>query len=106
MLRTRMTLLVAAAASALLIAGCGTTEEPAAVPSDAASTGPVTVTDSRGKTITLKSPATKVVGLEWGEVEMLVGLGVMPVGVADPGVRHLGDRRPARRERQGRRHPG
>ncbi|MEU4594863.1 MULTISPECIES: ABC transporter substrate-binding protein [Micromonospora] len=86
MLRTRLTLLAAAAASALLIAGCGTTEEPAAAPSpsDAASTGPVTVTDSRGKTITLKSPATKVVGLEWGEVEMLVGLGVMPVGVADP----------------------
>ena len=86
MLRTRLTLLAPAAASALLIAGCGTTEEPAAAPSpsDAAPTGPVTVTDSRGKTITLKSPATKVVGLEWGEVEMLVGLGVMPVGVADP----------------------
>ncbi|WP_422742150.1 ABC transporter substrate-binding protein [Micromonospora sp. WMMD754] len=84
MLRTRLTLLVAAA-TALLIAGCGTTETPAAAPSaSAAATGPVTVTDSRGKTVTLKSPASKVVGLEWGEVEMLVGLGVMPVGVADP----------------------
>ncbi|QLQ36361.1 iron-siderophore ABC transporter substrate-binding protein [Micromonospora robiginosa] len=85
MLRTRITLLVAAA-TALLVAGCGTTEAPAAAPSTsgAAVTGPVTVTDSRGKAITLKNPAAKVVGLEWGEVEMLVGLGVMPVGVADP----------------------
>ncbi|MET7834717.1 iron-siderophore ABC transporter substrate-binding protein [Micromonospora sediminicola] len=84
MLRTRLTLLVAAA-TALLIAGCGTTETPAAAPSASdAAPGPVTVTDSRGKTVTLKSPASKVVGLEWGEVEMLVGLGVMPVGVADP----------------------
>ncbi|MGC4892379.1 ABC transporter substrate-binding protein [Micromonospora sp. DT31] len=85
MLRNRLTLL-AAAATALLIAGCGTTEAPAATAPtpDAAATGPVTVTDSRGKTITLKSPARKVVGLEWGEVEMLVGLGVMPVGAADP----------------------
>ncbi|SCG34046.1 iron-siderophore ABC transporter substrate-binding protein [Micromonospora humi] len=85
MSRTRFTLL-AAAATALLVAGCGTTETPAAAPSASApaATGPVTVTDSRGKAITLKNPATKVVGLEWGEVEMLVGLGVMPVGVADP----------------------
>ncbi|MCZ7436960.1 iron-siderophore ABC transporter substrate-binding protein [Micromonospora sp. WMMC241] len=85
MTRTRITLLVAAA-TALLVAGCGTTEAPTAAPSTStsAATGPVTVTDSRGKAITLKNPATKVVGLEWGEVEMLVGLGVMPVGVADP----------------------
>lgn len=83
MLRTRITLL--AAATAVLIAGCGTTETPAAAPSTSdAAAGPVTVTDSRGKAVTLKSPASKVVGLEWGEVEMLVGLGVMPVGVADP----------------------
>ncbi|GAA0374658.1 siderophore ABC transporter substrate-binding protein CdtB [Micromonospora gifhornensis] len=85
MFRTRVTALVAATATALLLAACGTTEntaEPA--PSASAAGGPVTVTDSRGKEIKLDSPATKVVGLEWGEVEMLVSLGVMPVGVADP----------------------
>ncbi|MEW2383610.1 iron-siderophore ABC transporter substrate-binding protein [Micromonospora sp. NPDC047707] len=83
MTRTRVTALLAAAA-ALLLSACGTTENtatPAATSSAAA--GPVTVTDSRGKAVTLKAPATKVVGLEWGEVEMLVSLGVMPVGVAD-----------------------
>ncbi|MBQ1024079.1 ABC transporter substrate-binding protein [Micromonospora sp. C95] len=82
--RTRVTALVAAAA-AVLLAACGTTEnttEPAAATS--AASGPVTVTDSRGKEVKLDAPATKVVGLEWGEVEMLVSLGVMPVGVADP----------------------
>ncbi|WP_432050700.1 ABC transporter substrate-binding protein [Verrucosispora sp. NA02020] len=84
MSRTRVTALVAAA-TVLVLAACGTTEntsDPASTPSAAG--GPVTLTDSRGKEITLDQPATKVVGLEWGEVEMLVGLGVMPVGVADP----------------------
>ncbi|MBQ1048075.1 iron-siderophore ABC transporter substrate-binding protein [Micromonospora sp. C51] len=84
MSRTRVTALVAAA-TAVLLAACGTTEnttEPAATTS--AARGPVTVTDSRGKEVKLDAPATKVVGLEWGEVEMLVSLGVMPVGVADP----------------------
>ncbi len=83
MLRTRVTALVAAA-TALLLAACGTTENPTEPATSApAAGGPVTVTDSRGKEVKLDRPATKVVGLEWGEVEMLVGLGVMPVGVAD-----------------------
>ncbi|GGK45144.1 ABC transporter substrate-binding protein [Planomonospora parontospora subsp. parontospora] len=81
------TALVAVAAAAVL-AACGTTEtaapEPAASGGTApASAAPVTVTDSRGKQVTLDRPATKVVALEWGEAEMVVGLGVMPVGVAD-----------------------
>ncbi|GGM23738.1 MULTISPECIES: ABC transporter substrate-binding protein [Micromonospora] len=82
--RTRATVLVAAL-TALLVSACGTTENaPAETPTSAAAGGPVTVTDSRGKAVTLDAPATKVVGLEWGEAEMLVSLGVMPVGVADP----------------------
>jgi iron complex transport system substrate-binding protein len=81
-LRTTLTTTIATAV--LVTAGCGTTEDPPA-PDEPAETsaGPVTVTDSRGETITLDAPATEVVGLEWGEVEMLVSLGVMPVGVAD-----------------------
>ncbi|GAA5042383.1 iron complex transport system substrate-binding protein [Thermocatellispora tengchongensis] len=68
----------------LALSACGTTETPAAAPAESAgAAGPVTVTDSRGKQVTLDRPATRVVGLEWGEVEMLVSLGVMPVGVAD-----------------------
>ncbi|MET7376757.1 ABC transporter substrate-binding protein [Micromonospora arida] len=84
MTRTRFTALIAVVA-ALTLGACGTTENAAAPETSAsAAGGPVTVTDSRGKEITLKAPATKVVGLEWGEVELLVSLGVMPVGVADP----------------------
>ncbi|MDG4798790.1 iron-siderophore ABC transporter substrate-binding protein [Micromonospora sp. WMMD1082] len=84
MSRTRVTALVAAA-TAVLLAACGSTENPTEPAASApAAGGPVTVTDSRGKEIKLDAPATKVVGLEWGEVEMLVSLGVMPVGVADP----------------------
>ena len=66
-------------ACALLASGCGTTEQKTDTGGAA-----VSVVDSRGKTVTLNAPAKRVVGLEWGEVEMLVTLGVMPVGVADP----------------------
>ncbi len=69
-------------AAALLLSACGTTETPAAAPSESTG-GPVKVTDSRGKAIELKAPAKRVVVLEWGEAEMVVSLGVMPVGVAD-----------------------
>lgn len=69
-----------AAASLLLLTGCGTTEAPeAATDADAA----ITVTDDRGEEITLDAPAEKVVALEWNTAENLVALGVMPAGVAD-----------------------
>ncbi|TDD43845.1 iron-siderophore ABC transporter substrate-binding protein [Kribbella antibiotica] len=79
----RTTFLVAAALLALT--ACGTSE-PAAGDDQSPSTAaqqPVSVTDSRGKKVDLKAPATKVVGLEWGVVENLISVGVMPVGVAD-----------------------
>lgn len=80
-----------AIAAIVVLAACGTTEAPVteSAPSEGASgtasaaAGPVTVTDSRGKQVTLDRPATKVVSLEWGETEMLAALGVMPVGAAD-----------------------
>jgi iron complex transport system substrate-binding protein len=83
---------------ALIMSACGSIEEsqggiasdaPSADASQAAdasepgATAPVTVTDARGEELTLDAPATDVVGLEWGVVENLVSLGVMPVGVAD-----------------------
>jgi len=74
---------VTALAAALFVSGCGSTESPSNDDQAEPTGGPVTVTDSRGETVTLDTPASKVVGLEWGEVEMLVSLGVMPVGVAD-----------------------
>jgi iron complex transport system substrate-binding protein len=82
----RFPLLAVAAVAVLAVGACGTTEEaaaPAPTSSSDAATGPVTVKDGRGKEITLPKPATRVVSLEWGETEMLVGLGVMPVGSAD-----------------------
>lgn len=75
---------------AVLLAACGTTEPPAPAstaaapaPTTAAPSGPVTLTDSRGKEITLPEPASRLVGLEWNVAEHAVSLGVMPVGVAD-----------------------
>ncbi|WP_066373813.1 ABC transporter substrate-binding protein [Herbidospora mongoliensis] len=80
----RTALLIAAV---LGLGACGTTE-PAAAPSAPAaapesSAQAITITDSLGREVKLAKPATRVVGLEWGETEMLVGLGVMPVGAAD-----------------------
>lgn len=73
--------------ASLLLAGCGTSEPartPASEPSAAtAAGGPVSVTDSRGKTVTLPTAATRVVTLEWGQTEDVITLGVQPVGVAD-----------------------
>jgi ABC-type Fe3+-hydroxamate transport system substrate-binding protein len=69
-------------AAAVLLAGCGTTEDPAAA--DRAATGdPVTVVDSRGKEVRLDHPAKRVAATEWNGVEHLVSLGVMPVAVSD-----------------------
>ncbi|HEX6685285.1 MAG TPA: iron-siderophore ABC transporter substrate-binding protein [Candidatus Limnocylindrales bacterium] len=93
-------------ACVMLAGACGTTEKSQEPQDNAAAGGPVTVTDNRGKQVKLDAPARKVVGLEWGEVEMLVTLGVMPVGVADvkgygtwvtsakldPGVKDVGTR--------------
>ncbi|MPZ26309.1 MAG: ABC transporter substrate-binding protein [Micromonosporaceae bacterium] len=84
MIRPRTAALAVLTAAALVAGGCGTTEDPDPEPTGPAATGgPVTVTDSRGEPVSLPAPAQRVVGLEWGEVEMLVSLGVMPVGVAD-----------------------
>ena len=70
-----------------LLAACGTTDAaPAAPPaasSASASSGPVTVTDGRGKSVTLPAPATRVVSLEWNTTEDVITLGVQPTGVAD-----------------------
>jgi ferric hydroxamate transport system substrate-binding protein len=81
----RIAVALGAAVAALALAACGTTEAPAGEPaSPAPGGGPqVSVTDARGKQITLDGPATRAVGLEWNLVEHLVSLGVMPVGVAD-----------------------
>ncbi len=72
---------ITAAATAVMLVGCGTTESaaPAASGGDAA----ITVTDDRGQAIALDAPASRVVALEWNTAENLVALGVMPVGVAD-----------------------
>jgi ABC-type Fe3+-hydroxamate transport system substrate-binding protein len=76
--------LAAVLVGVLALAGCGTTEEPANNDSGGGdASGPVTFKDARGKEVTLQKPATKVVSLEWGETEMLVSLGVQPVGAAD-----------------------
>lgn len=71
------------AAAALVLSACGTTETPGPASSAPVASGPVTVTDARGKAVQLKAHAEKVVVLEWGEAEMVASLGVMPVGVAD-----------------------
>ena len=84
-MRFRFTTTAAVAVTALLLAACGTTEDPAdAAGSSAApaATGPVDVTDERG-TVHLKAPAKNIVSLEWGLTENLIALGVTPVGGAD-----------------------
>lgn len=81
MTKRTIALSIAAAATALLLVGCGTTEE--AAPAASEGKAAITITDDRGEKISLDAPASKVVALEWNTAENLVALGVMPVGVAD-----------------------
>ncbi|TYB47329.1 iron-siderophore ABC transporter substrate-binding protein [Nonomuraea sp. PA05] len=88
-MRSALTAPLTALAAVVVLAACGTTEAPVTTQSPAAGSTasatatPVTLTDARGKEVKLDRPATRVVSLEWGETEMLVSLGVMPVGAAD-----------------------
>ena len=75
--------LAAASAASLLLTACGSSE-PAKNADNSDSAKAISVTDSRGKTVTLDRPATRVVTLEWGNTEDVIALGVQPVGVADP----------------------
>jgi ferric hydroxamate transport system substrate-binding protein len=84
-MRGRRIAVALVAGAALVLAACGTTEAPGGGPASPAppSGQQITVTDARGKQISFDGPATRAVGLEWGLVEYLVTLGVMPVGIAD-----------------------
>lgn len=111
-IQSRFRVVAAGLALALAVSACGTTEDaqpstPAAsssasatassagspavssAESSAASSmsapaaGPITVTDGVGRKVELKGPATRVVVLEWGEAEVVMSLGVTPVGLAD-----------------------
>ncbi|PWI13034.1 ABC transporter substrate-binding protein [Streptomyces sp. Act143] len=73
----------AATAAALTLTACGTTEPAADSKETKAASQAVTLTDASGKKVELDGPAKKVVGTEWHEVELLLSLGVDPVGVAD-----------------------
>ncbi|MGI5128417.1 ABC transporter substrate-binding protein [Pseudonocardia sp. CA-107938] len=81
----RRLVLLATLLALIGLTACGTTEPAAgSAPTAAAPAGgPITLTDSRGKQITLPKPAIRVVGLEWNVIEHAVSLGVMPVGAAD-----------------------
>ncbi|MGH3356224.1 MAG: ABC transporter substrate-binding protein [Nocardioidaceae bacterium] len=78
----RTLFLAVTAFAALLLSACGTTEAPAGAQS-ADGGEQITLTDSRGKKITLDGPATRTVALEWNAAEHLLSLGVEPVGVSD-----------------------
>lgn len=88
-MKTR-TMFVLLALAALFATACGSVEETPDTTATGegptttrATVGPISVTDARDVEVTLDGPATEVVGLEWGVIENLVSLGVMPVGAAD-----------------------
>ena len=76
-------MLAIAVVGLLSISGCGTKYEAQDTKADKDGSS-VSITDSRGKTVTLDGPAEKVVTLEWSVTEYAVALGINPVGVADP----------------------
>jgi ABC-type Fe3+-hydroxamate transport system substrate-binding protein len=81
--RRTLAMTALAAATALTLTACGTTEEASTGAGSTPTGEQITLTDGTGAEVTLDGPATKVVGTEWNVVENLVSLGVDPVGVAD-----------------------
>lgn len=77
--------LMLAAASALLLTACGTTDvdEADGGGGDDAGGEPVTITDHTGEEITLERPAERIVTLEWAQTENVEVLGGEHVGAAD-----------------------
>jgi ferric hydroxamate transport system substrate-binding protein len=85
---------VVAGLAALALTACGTTDVSAGTgaAADPVSTqgcddvatddGPVSLTDSLGRTVELDQPAERVVVLEWQQTEDLLSLCVTPVGAA------------------------
>lgn len=71
---------------ALFVAACGdddiATESVDEAPAKE-TTGPITLENEVGDTVTLDAPAERIVVLEWDFAEHLLALGVSPVGVAD-----------------------
>lgn len=96
---TRAHRIAAAAAGivALTLTACGTTDvssSPSSAPASGASqdcsndttstaTGPVSMTDGVGRTVTLDAPAKRVAVLEWQQIEDALTLCVSPVAVSD-----------------------
>ncbi|MFD7391632.1 ABC transporter substrate-binding protein [Streptomyces sp. NPDC059852] len=82
-MRRLITTAAVATAAALALTSCGTTEPAADDAAPKKQDKAITLTDASGTEVKLDGPAEKVVGTEWHEVELLVSLGVDPVGVAD-----------------------
>ncbi|AOS64570.1 ABC transporter substrate-binding protein [Actinoalloteichus hymeniacidonis] len=82
-MRSTRVMIGLSAAAAMVVAGCGTTEEAGGDQPAAGGGDPITIVDSRGQEVTLDGPAQRVAATEWNGVEHLVSLDVMPVGVAD-----------------------
>lgn len=79
---TRTLLVASAAALTLALGACGTTED-GGDDTSSDSNEKITLTDARGKEVTLDGPAERVAATEWNTVEYLASLGVQPVGVSD-----------------------
>jgi ferric hydroxamate transport system substrate-binding protein len=86
----------AAGVAALVLSSCATTDTSASTkPTETGSaqgcdnvttaTGPVSMTDSLGRSVKLDQPAKRVVVLEWQQTEDLLSLCVTPVGAASIG---------------------
>lgn len=74
----RRTALAFAAALALLAAGCGSSAEPdtATAASTASASGPVTITDSQGRTVSVPLNPDVVVATDWSVIRTLADLGI------------------------------
>lgn len=74
--------LVACLATTVLVA-CGSDDDAGSADMPAPKSGPVSIVDHTGKTVALDAPAKRVVSADWTSAEIVLALGVAPVGVGD-----------------------
>ena len=81
--RAALAATLGACLAATVLAACGDDDSSSTDTPAAASSGPVSVVDHTGRTVALDAPATRVVTADWTSAEIVLALGVAPVGVGD-----------------------
>jgi iron complex transport system substrate-binding protein len=76
---------IAVALVAIVLAACGSDASSPSSATPEPAGGPVSIVDHTGRSVALDGPARRIVCADWTSAEIVLALGVTPVGVGDRG---------------------